>query len=145
MSSYPSPLGFPAPTTYTTGSTSPFDIAGITAEIERAAASLKPDERGSLTVKLNREGFGGGLVVRGPFATSVLATVTKPMAGRWGWAVSGRVAFLVGDGSEPPRPVRIAPEVRGLYRVFRKLGHGPITAAVRAVRAAKGLEVRIAR
>lgn len=140
-----SPLGFPAPVTYTAGLQSPFDLPGITAAIDLAVATLKPDERGSVTVQLDQGGFGAGLVVRGPFRTSVLAKVTRPMAGRWGWALSGRVAFLAGGGAESAKLVRVAPEVRGLYRLFRKLGHGRIVSAARAVRVAQGAEVRIAR
>ena len=45
------PLAFPPPvTTYSAGAISPFDVAGITAAIDRAASSLKPEERGALTV-----------------------------------------------------------------------------------------------
>ncbi len=149
--SHPEPLSFPSPW-FSAGSPSPFDIAGIAAELDRAAASLSAAERGSLTIKLNQDGFGTGLVVRGPLNTKAVATITKPRAGRWGWSVGGRIAFLAGlaPGSEEvvPKlkakvPVRVAPEVRGLYRLFRKFGHGRIVAAVRAVRVAQGVEVRI--
>ena len=119
---------------------SPFDIAGIAAAIDRASSSLAPDDRGSVTVQLTREGFGAGLVVRGPFGAQALATVTKPAAGRWGWSLSGRVAFLAGV-QEGPKPVRIAPELRGLYRLFRAAANGRARAAAKAIAASLGLEV----
>jgi hypothetical protein len=141
-SSHPNPLSFPSPVTYTTAAISPFDIPGITRQIEQAVATLKPEERASVTVKVDRVGAGGGLVVRGPFNTSVLAVVTKPYAGRFEWSLSGRVAWLK---MPDPLPVRVSPELRGLYRLFRKLGSNPVSAAVKAVRVNGGAEVRIGR
>ena len=136
------PLTFPPPVTSYTAGSSAFDIPAITRQIEAAIATLRPEERAAVTVAIDGKGAGAGLVIRGPYSMSVLAKVTKPYAGRFEWGLSARVAFLT---AAPPLPVRVAPEVRGLYRVFRKLGHGPITAAVRAVRVARGIEVRIGR
>lgn len=138
-----STLGFPPHnTTYSAGTISPFDVAGITAAIDRAASSLKPEERGALTVQLDPSGFGAGLIVRAPLPLKpvILATVTKPMAGRWGWSLQGRVAFLA---SAPPKPVRVAPVARGLYRLFRARGVSPIAAAAKALAVALGYEVRL--
>lgn len=143
-------------TTTGTVPASPFDIAGISAEIDRAAASLAPTDLGSLTVKLDREsGLGAGLVLRvpkiGQFDPRVLATITRPVAGRWGWSVAGRVAFLAAlePGSEDVVPklkaqqrVRIAAEVRGMYRLLRRW-NGPIAAAVKAIAVHNGAEVRL--
>ena len=138
--SYPSPLGFPAPPTVTAGyGLSSFDIAGITAAIDRAASTLKGDERGAVSISLDRESAGAGLILRGPFGTQVLARVVKPRASRHEWSLSARVAFI---RSPEPRPVRWLADVRGLYRVLRKW-NGRISASVKAVGIRAGLEVRL--
>lgn len=137
---YPNPLGFPASTSYGTG-VSAFDTAGIAAQIERALGTLKPEERAAVTVSLDREKAGAGLVIRGPMNTSVLARVVKPYAGRFEWSLDARISFL--KAAPDQVAVRVAPEVRGLYRLFRKLGHNRVTAAVRAVAVNRGVEVRI--
>lgn len=116
-------------------SSSPFDISAITAQIDKAALSLKADERGSVTVQINNTGFGAGLIVRGPGRTSVLATVTKPMAANWGWNLSGRVAFAA---ELPPQPVAVSPELRGLYRLFRNAGNSKLKSALKAIKVAQG-------
>lgn len=146
MSNYV-PTGYtPSPPTYTAGSPGAFDIAGISAAIDRAASSLQPDERGSLTIQLDDRGVGAGLIVRGPIVgpvkTRMLATVTKPRASRVAWGVAVQASFLY---AEEPKPVRVAPELRGLYRLFRQRGHGVITSAVRAIRVNRGFEVRLGR
>lgn len=148
--SSPSPWGFQAgPTPSYVGTANPFDIAGISADITRAASSLKPEEHGALMVKLDKtSGFGVGGVLRLslPGDPLFMATVTRPLAGDWGWSVSGRVSFLIGsEGAAPQeqKPVRIAPRIRGLYRLFRSSGNGKLKAAVKAVQASSGVEVEL--
>lgn len=145
------PLVFPPPgpagaaPSYTLGPASPFDIKGISAAIDQAASSLRADERGSLTVKVDQDGAGAGLIVRlpsvGPFDPKVLATVTKPNAGRFGWSLSARVGFLVNQPE--PKPVRVAPGMRGLYGLLRHRGRGRLDAALTALALVRGHEVRL--
>jgi hypothetical protein len=141
-------LGFPEPSGSVAhfGPSSPFDVSGIAAAIDRAAASLKPEERAAVTVQLSKtEGFGAGLVVRvplGPLDAAALATVTRPLAGAWGWSLSGRVSFLAGVPT-PLKPVRVAPELRGLYRLFRAAGNGKLRSAFKAAAAARGVQVTL--
>jgi hypothetical protein len=120
--------------------TSRFDIAAITAEIDRAAASLKADERGSITVQVDKDSAGAGLVVRGPLGTHVLARVVKPYAGRLEWSLSGRVSFIRGPA---PIPVRFLADVRGLYRVLRKFENGRAASLLKAFAIRGGAEVRL--
>jgi len=146
-------LGFPQPgppsggggTVYNLGS-SPFDIKAVSDSIDRAASSLKPEERLAITLQLQKNtGFGAGLIVRGPslgrLKSEGLATVTKPVAGRWGWSLSGRVAFL--KAQPAPEPVRIAPDLRGAYQLFRHRGSNPLAAAMKALALVRGDEVRL--
>jgi len=116
-----------------------FDIAGITAAIDRAASSLKPDERGSVTVQVDKDSAGAGLVVRGPLGSQVLARVVKPYASRFEWSLSARVSFI---RAPEPLPVRWLADVRGLYRVLRQW-NGRLEAAVKAVAVRTGREVRL--
>lgn len=131
-------LGYPAPVYK--ASNSPFDIAGIAAQIDQAASSLGVDERGSLTVQVNQDNAGAWLIVRlpGPLSPKILAQVTKPKAGPFGWSVSGRISFLTS-----PQAVRFCPELRGMYRLFREYRNTRIGAAVKAVAVNAGREVRL--
>lgn len=125
---------------------SPFDIAGMSAVIDRAAASLSPAERAALTVQANDSGIGAGVVVRLPLPLKprIVAELTKPKAGRFGWSVSGRVSFLLGAPAlRELRAVRLAPEIRGFYRLFRLFGNGRVASAAKAVAAWFGTEVRL--
>lgn len=141
-SSYPNPYGFPAPTTVSAGyGLSRFDIPGITAAIEQAAATLKPEDRGAVTVSLDRESAGAGLILRAPFGTQILARIVKPAASRFEWGLSARVAWVK---SPDPKPVRWLADVRGLYRVLRNW-NGRISASAKAVGIRAGLEVKLGR
>lgn len=139
MSTYYPPAG-----TVVYSGTSPYDIAGITADINRAVASLKPEERGAVTVRVDQGGAGGGLVLRGPslgrITSAVLATVTKPVASRYGWSISGRVSFLAG-GQTPEAPARLLPKLRGAYALLRALGHSVPAALLKACAILRGREV----
>ena len=119
--------------------TSAFDIAAITAQIDRATSSLKEGERGSVTVQIDKDSAGAGLVVRGPLGSQILARVVKPYAGRFEWSLSGRVSFI---RKPDPLPVRWFADVRGLYRMLRKW-NGRFQAAVKAVAVRQGVEVRL--
>jgi len=149
-------LGFPQPVpaaaapVYHTGPSSPFDIAGISKAIDDATATLKAHERGALTVKVDQDGAGAGLVVRlprvGPFDPKALFTVTKPNAGSIGWSASARIGFLVGSagGNRPAgEPSRFLPNFRGLYRLLRLRGCGPVDASLKALALIGGEEVRL--
>jgi hypothetical protein len=142
--SYPGPISFPSPATYSSGSLSPYDIKSISEAIDRAASALRQDERGMIVAQVNESGAGGGLVVRlpqlGPLKPSALATVTIPRAGRFGWSLSGKIAFLA---SAPPKPVRLGPEIRGFYRLLRHRGSWPPAAAIKALGLWFGFEVRL--
>jgi hypothetical protein len=93
---------------------SSFDLAGISRSIDSAVASLKPEEHGALTAQLTQDGLSVGFVARGPqvgpVKSSVLVTVSKPMAGPLTWGASARVSFLVGQ----PRP-----QEPGMFAAFR--------------------------
>jgi hypothetical protein len=137
-------LGFPAPVSYSAGQPSPFDIAAINAEIDRKLASLRPEDTGRVTLQVKDGNFGAGLIIRvpelGKLKPFVLGEVSRPRAGRFSWALTGGVSFLK---AEDPKPVRVAPVLRGLYRLFRKRGSNPVVAAIKAVRLNGGAEVRI--
>jgi hypothetical protein len=147
--------------------TVPFDVAGASAALDRATATLKPGQHGALTVQMTKStGFGAGLVLRGPFNMEALGTLSRPPAGGWGWSVGGRISFLksLPDDAvkpivlEPPPPplIRIwnaamgaavvqhaAPTWSELYGLFRKQGHGKVKAAIKASRLATGAEVTV--
>jgi len=147
------PLGHPAPggstlATFGRGG-SPFDIAGINATIDRAVSALKPEQRVLLTVQLNETGGGAGLVVRLPLPldSAIVATVTKPTAGRWGWSVGANVSFIAGVPPKPVladlEPVRVLADLRGLFRLFRGRGHDRFAAALKAVFVSFGYAVAL--
>lgn len=141
-------LGFPDPgqprPTFTAGSgVSAFDIPGISASIDRAIAALRPDQHGRLVIQVDQSGGGAGLVIRLPVPVveaQVVGIVTKPLAGRWGWSLQAGATFLVG---EAPVPVRVAPSIRGFYRLFRYRGDNPAAAAIKAYVASKNRPVRL--
>jgi len=131
---------------------SPFDVAAATAALDRARAALRPDERAALTVQVTKtSGVGAGLVARGPFRSELLATLTRPVGGQWGWTMGGRIAFIAALPAgavfpivlEAPNRVHAAPSVGEIYALFRAAGNGRLRAAVKAARAARGLEVRL--
>lgn len=132
------------------GTATPFDVAAVSGAIDRAANSLKPGERGALTVQATNEtGFGAGLVIRGPWKSEVLGTLTKPRGGGWGWSVGARVAFLAGLPDyvhalilEPPTSTHAQPTWLDWYWLFRANGNGRAASAVKATAAVGGLEVR---
>jgi hypothetical protein len=149
------------------GNAVPFDVAGATAALDRAAASLKPGEHGALTVQLTQStGLGAGLVLRGPWNTEALGTLTRSMAGQWGWSVGGRVSFAaaLAIGSPeivalrllpPPSdrqvlgllehapPAHLAPTWWQWFELFRGQDNGAFSAAAKALQALSGQEVRI--
>jgi hypothetical protein len=135
------PYGYgTTPPVYTAGSpASPFDIVGITQAIERAASSIPADKHGNIALRIDQDGAGLGIVVKGPFSTEFLGTVTKPRAGSLGWSVSGRVNFAV----SPPKDVLWFSSLRGSYRMFRLLGSGRFEALVKALSLEGGEEVWI--
>lgn len=138
MSGY---LGFPSVSQpYNLGpGVSSFDVRSISDSINRAAESLSDKERGALTVQLNEKGAGAGLVVRiGP--GKILGTITKPVAGKFGWSLSGRVSFLAGG---PPESVRLLPGFRGAYRFFRERGAWWLVSVFKAFALVSGREVRL--
>lgn len=96
------------------GTPSPFDLGGIARSIDSAVASLKADEHGALTLQMTQDGLNVGFVARGPqvgpVKSSVLVTVSKPMAGPLTWGAAARVSFLVGQPL-PDRP--------GVFAAFR--------------------------
>jgi hypothetical protein len=125
------------------GATSPFNFGGIKDDIDRAIATLRPEERFAVTLHVEpAAGFSGGLVVRGPgfagFTTEGIATVTKPLAGRLGFGASLRISRLV---PETPQPARFMPLERGLYAVLRLYGNAPLQAWRKARTAARGFPV----
>jgi hypothetical protein len=126
--------------TYQGQAMGPFDIKGISEDVARAVSAVPADKRGSVVMRLNKDGAGAGIGVRGPFSMEIFGSVYKPMAGRFEWSVQGKVNFIK---SPYKLPVRVCPQVRGWYRVFRKIGKNPITAAVKAVQLANGVEVSI--
>jgi hypothetical protein len=148
---------------YAPASPLPFDVAAASAAIDRAAASLHADEHAALTVQLDeRTGFGAGLVVRGPWRTEMLGTLTKPNAGAWGWSVGARVSFLVDSTGfatlrlvppptarqalgmlEPDAPSYTAPTFLEWFELFRLQGGGAASSALRALRASQGQAVPV--
>jgi hypothetical protein len=103
-----------------------------------------------MTVQLNRDGFGSGIVARGPFKSELLATLTKPTGGAWGWSVGARVAFLAGLPDEIHAIVleahgrrHEAPTWNDWYWLFRAHGNGRLAAGAKAIQAARGFEVRL--
>lgn len=101
--------------TFTPQYTSPFDITAISKAVDAALITLKPEEHGSVVVQLNSSGAAATLVLKGPGKSSILATITKPMAGPVGWNVSGKVSFALAE-ELPIRPNAI---FWGWYRLLK--------------------------
>lgn len=132
------------------GTATPFDVAAASAAFTRAQEALRPGEHVAMTVQLNRDGFGGGIVARGPFKSELLATLTRPTGGAWGWSVGARVAFLAGLPDEihaivleAPTARHEAPTLHDWYWLFRAHGNGKLAASAKALQATGGFEVRL--
>jgi len=122
-------------------SLSALDLGGITRAIDNAVSSLKTDEHGALVMQMTGDGLNVGFVAKGPkvgpFKSSVLLTVTKPMAGPLAWGASARVSFLVSQPAEPG----VFATFRGARRVIKTWVPEP-WATVKALALCFGFEVK---